>query len=48
VLGEATVVKTVFGRVVIAIVAGMTLAVVAGSAWTVVKLSLDDFEWVAG
>jgi len=48
VLVEATVVKTAFGRAVMAMVAGTTLAVAAGSAWTVVKLSLDDFEWAAG
>ena len=48
VLVEATVVKTAFGRAVMAMVAGTTLAVAAGSAWTVVKLSLDDFEWAVG
>ena len=44
----ATVVKTAFGRAAMAMAAGTTLAVAAGSAWTVVKLSLDDFEWAAG
>ena len=48
VLAEATVVKTAFGRAAMAMAAGTTLAVAAGSAWTVVKLSLDDFEWAAG
>lgn len=39
-------VKTIFARAAMA--AGTTLAVVARSAWTVVKLSLNDLEWVAG
>jgi len=42
------VVKTAFGRAAMAMAAGTTLAVAAGLAWTVVKLSLDDFEWAAG
>ena len=47
-LAEATVVKMACGRAAMAMAAGTALAVAAGSAWTVVKLSLDDFEWVAG
>ena len=43
---EATVVKTAFVRVGMA--ARTALAVAAGSAWMVLKLSLDNFEWVAG
>jgi len=44
-LVEATVVKMAFARVAMA--AGMTLAVAAGSVWTVVKLSLSGSEQAA-
>jgi len=43
---EVTVVKTAFARVAMA--AGTALAVEVGSAWTVLKLSLDNFEWAVG
>jgi len=44
-LALATVVKMAFARVAMA--AGTTLAVAAGSAWTVVKLSLSGSERAA-
>jgi len=45
---EATVVKMAFGRAAMVMTARTALVVVAGSAWMVVKLSLDDFEWAVG
>jgi len=48
VLAEATVVKTAFGRAAMAMAAGTTLAVAAGSAWTVLELSLSGSERAAG
>ena len=43
---EATVVKMAFARVAMA--AGMALVVVAGSAWTVLELSLSSSECAVG
>ena len=44
-LAEAAVVRTAFAMAAMA--AGTTLAVAAGSAWTVVKLSLSGSERAA-
>jgi len=46
VLVEATVVKMAFARAAMA--AGTALAVAAGSAWTVLELSLSGSERAAG